>query len=348
VTEDLPGLPAAPLQRWLQTAIPAIAADADWTSEIISGGLSNITYRLRVAERTYILRRPPLGHALPRAHDVAREYRILSALWPTAVPVPEPLTLCTDLDVIGAPFYLMPEVTGVVLRDEAATRALTADGRAGVAEALIGGLADLHAVDPDAVGLGDYGRRAGYSARQIQTWAAQWERSRTRDLPDMDTLFGALAERLPPDRESTIVHGDYRLDNTIMDLADRPRLAAVLDWELSTLGDPLADLGLTLTYWHDRGDEERARIPVAAGVTALDGFPTGAELAQRYAERTGRNVDGLAFYTTLGAMKLAVILEGVHARHLAGQTVGDGYETAGIAVPVLVARGLRTLLGGNP
>jgi aminoglycoside phosphotransferase (APT) family kinase protein len=343
---DLPGLPAAAADAWLRRELPELAQDGPWQAEIISGGLSNITYRLRLAGGTVILRRPPLGHLLPRAHDVAREHRVLAALAGTPVPVPAPLALCTDPGVLGAPFYLTPEVAGEVLRTAEDTARLDPRTRGQLSESLIAALVALHAVDPDAVGLGDFGRRSGYSERQLRTWGAQWERSRTRALPDMETLLAALADRVPAEQTSGIVHGDYRFDNTIVRLDGPPRVAAVLDWELSTLGDPLADLGLTLTYWHDVGDALRAEVPVAAGVTAWPGFPSSAAVAQRYAELSGRDLGDLGFYRALGAMKLAVILEGVHARFLSGTTVSDGYERAGSAVPALVAQGLRLLRPG--
>jgi aminoglycoside phosphotransferase (APT) family kinase protein len=340
---DLVGLPAGPARGWLARNVPSADLSGPWAPEIIAGGLSNITYRLPLPSGTLILRRPPVGHLLPRAHDVGREYRVLAALAATSLPVPEPLGWCADPDVIGAPFYVMREVGGDVLRSRADTGRLTAAARGAVAGELASTLAALHAVDPAAVGLGDFGRPGRYCARQLATWGAQWDRSRTRDLPDMIRLLAALAKRAPDDSATSIVHGDYRLDNVIVGLDGGPRIRAVLDWELSTLGDPLADLGTTLAYWHDEGDRERALIPVAAGVTAWPGFPTAAEFAACYAAASGRTLRDLSFYLALGTMKIAVILEGVHARYLAGQAAGPGYDAVGAAVPVLVARGMRQL-----
>jgi aminoglycoside phosphotransferase (APT) family kinase protein len=340
---ELPGLPGDPMDAWFRAALPSRHLGAPWSGEVIAGGLSNITYRVRLAGGTVIVRRPPLGHVLPRAHDMRREHRVLSALAAAGYEVPAPLGLCTDTTVIGADFYVMPEVRGTVLRSSADSAALPKEQRADVAADLVRLLARLHQFDPGAIGLGDFGRRGGYSARQLHTWSAQWERSRTHELPDMDRLIAQLGEHLPEDTASVVVHGDYRLDNTIVDTTGPARIAAVLDWELSTIGDPIADLALMLTYWHDLGDDERATIPVAAGITALPGFPTGAQVAERYAGLTGSDLRTLPFHLALGAMKLAVILEGVHARFLGGQTVSRGYEAAGPAVPMLVARGLRLL-----
>ena len=341
-TVDLPGLPYRPVDRFLRTALPELAGDAPWTAEVLSGGLSNITYRLHLAGGTAILRRPPLGGVLPSAHDMQREYRVMSALASTAVPVPRTLAVCTDPDVLGYPFYVMSDVDGQVLRTATDTGALEPGTRRGLADQLVTVLADLHGVDVDAAGLSDYGRAQGYTERQIRRWGGQWEHSRTRELPDMDRLLGWLAGHVPARTEGTVVHGDYRLDNTIVDLTGpAPRIAAVVDWELSTLGDPLADLGLALTYWHDPGDDERARIPVAVGVTAHEGFPSGREFAEAYARRTGRDLTELPFYLALAAMKLSVVLEGVHARYVGGHTVSAGYEGVGDAVPALVARGLE-------
>ncbi|MFF5229678.1 phosphotransferase family protein [Dactylosporangium sp. NPDC000521] len=340
---ELPGLPSDRIGPWLREHLPE-RFTGDWDAELISGGLSNITYRIVPAGgEAVILRRPPLGEVLPSAHDMRREHRVLTALGGTAVPVPQTLALCTDEEVLGRPFYVMTEARGRVLRTAADTAELPPALRSELADRLITTLADLHAIEPAAVGLADYGRPDGYAARQLRRWGGQWEKSRTRDLPDMDRLLARLAERLPAQTGSALVHGDYRLDNTVVDLTGPARITAVLDWELCTLGDPLADLGVALSYWHDPGDDERGLIPVAAGVTAHEGFPRTHELAERYARLTGRDLTTLPFHLALASMKLAVILEGVHARFLGGKTVTAGYDDVGDAVPVLVARGLRRL-----
>jgi aminoglycoside phosphotransferase (APT) family kinase protein len=346
VAEDLRGLPATAAEKWLRSELPDLLGDGPWRADVISGGLSNITYRLSLPGGNVILRRPPLGHTLPRAHDMAREYRVITALRPTPVPVPETLALCEDPSVLGVTFYVMREVQGAVLRTTDDTEPLSLAQRGQLSDVLIDTLADLHAVDVDAAGLGDYGKRSAYTTRQIRTWGRQWEQSATRSLPDMERLLTRLSERAP-ERDSglAVVHGDFRIDNTVTTFGDdgTPRIAAVLDWELSTLGDPLADLATTLSYWHDPGDEERAKIPVSGGLTDKEGFPTAASLAERYAARTGRDLGDFAFYLALAGMKLAVICEGVHARYLGGQTVSEGYDRVGPAVPLLVSRALKAL-----
>ncbi|MGW0949466.1 phosphotransferase family protein [Streptomyces sp. NPDC002623] len=343
MSTDLPGLPAADIEKWLRETLPDLLDDGPWQAELISGGLSNITYRLRLPRATVILRRPPLGEVLPSAHDMRREYRVQTALAGTDVPVPRTLALCTDPDVLGCPFYVMAEVPGAVIRTAEDTAGLSPEARSALADGLVNALADLHSIDPASVGLADFGRPQGYCARQVSRWGEQWRRSHTRRLPDMDVLLRRLSDHVPESSDASIVHGDYRLDNTIVDLGGPPRIAGVLDWELSTLGDPLADLAMTLTYWHDRDDSDRALVPVAVGVTTQEGFPSSRQVAEKYATLTGRDLSLLPFYLAFSAMKLAVIFEGVHARYIGGQTVSDGYEGAGEAVPFLVSKGLQHL-----
>ncbi|WP_018788466.1 phosphotransferase family protein [Micromonospora sp. CNB394] len=309
------------------------------SARLIAGGKSNLTYLLRAGDREVVLRRPPLGHVLATAHDMAREHRVISALAPTGVPVPEPLLLCADESVIGAPFYLMAKVDGEVYRRREQTDALTAAQRRDLALAMMDTLATLHRVEPAEVGLADFGRPEGYLARQVRRWAGQLDRSRSRALPGIDELRDALAASVPEGANAgRIVHGDYRLDN-LLATVDPMTVRAVLDWEMATLGDPLADLGLLLTYWDVLGDGN----PVADGIGPRAGFPTGADLIERYAGRSDVDVGPLHWHVALGCFKLAVICEGIHYRHTLGQTLGEGFDRIGDLVAPLVAHGLRAV-----
>jgi aminoglycoside phosphotransferase (APT) family kinase protein len=302
------------------------------TATVISGGRSNLTYLVRGDGATVVVRRPPLGHVLPSAHDMAREYRVISALSAIGFPVPGPLLLCTDADVIGAPFYVMEYVDGVVLRGTSAGIGAGPARRCG--ETLLDLLARLHAVDHEAVGLDDFGRPEGYLERQVRRWHQQWERSQTRELPLLDEVTARLAKEIPASGRVGVVHGDYRLDNVMFDHA-LTRILAVMDWEMATIGDPLADVGLLVVY------TDLAQLAITPPVP--DGFPTGAELAARYAAATGIDVAHLDWYVAFGNYKLAVIGEGIHARYLQGKTVGEGFEAFGPAVPVLIERAAAML-----
>jgi aminoglycoside phosphotransferase (APT) family kinase protein len=310
---------------------------------LISGGRSNLTYRLDTGGGPLVLRRPPLGHVLPTAHDMSREYRVLTALAGTRIPVPAPLALCADTSVIGAPFYLMRYVDGIVLRTPADGEALTPAQAGELSCLLVDMLAAIHAVDVHAVGLDGFGRPDGYLARQLARWQRQWELSGSREIPGYDDLVRRLADGLPRSAEGTLVHGDFRLDNMLVRLQPEPAVAAVVDWEMSTLGDPLADLGLTLTYWRDPGEPDWLEADVGASVTSLPGFLRRAEVARRYAEVTGRDVSSIGYYMAFGCFKLAVVLEGIHARYLQKLTVGEGFEAEGPAVPRLIERAHQLL-----
>ena len=310
--------------------------------QLISGGRSNLTYRLDLDGGTIVLRRPPLGHVLPTAHDMSREYRVITALRDTAVPVPRPLASCPDADVVGAPFYLMQFVDGRVLRTAQDGAELSSDQAAELSNLMAETLAAIHGVDIAAVGLADFGRPEGYLARQLARWQRQRELSNTRELPGYAELVERLAKGMPASSDGTLVHGDFRLDNTLVRLSRPSRVAAVVDWEMSTLGDPLADLGLTLSYWAD-GAAGLPDVTVGATVTSLPGFWSRDEFAARYAELTGRDVSGIGYYIAFGYFKLAIVLEGIHARYLAHQTVGEGFEREGPAVLTLIERAHQML-----
>jgi aminoglycoside phosphotransferase (APT) family kinase protein len=310
------GIDAEKVTAWFVQHAPGVQPPLDF--ELITGGRSNLTFRVQdEAGQRWVLRRPPLGHVLATAHDMGREHRIQSALAPTDVPVPPVVGLCSDDDVNGAPFYVMEFVDGLILRGRAVGEELDVAARKHSGDQMASVLAGIHAVDVDAIGLGDLGRKEAYLERQLKRWHRQWEQSKTRELPIVDEVHAALAARAPEQGPATIVHGDYRLDNCLV--GHDGSIRAVLDWELCTLGDPLADLGLLLVYWTDPADESAA---LGDSATTLDGFPSRAELTAAYAAASGRDVAGIDYYVAFGYWKLACILEGVLARYRAG-VMGD-------------------------
>lgn len=326
------GIDLERLRSYFATQVPG-AADRPLTATLIAGGRSNLTYSITDGERRWVLRRPPLGHVLPTAHDMAREYRVMAALGPTDVPVPETLALCEDTSVNDAPFYVMEQVDGIVYRDPTALATISLDDARRCSEELVDVLVRIHAVDYAAVGLDDFGRPDGFLERQVRRWGEQWERSKTRELPQVDELARRLRNALPTSGPATIVHGDYRLDNTMMALDDPGRIVAVLDWEMSTLGDPLADVGLFLLYW---GRADTPVIATGAAVGGRPGFLTRDEVVEEYARRSGRDVESLDWYEAFASYKLAIIVEGINARFQMGKTVGEGFEAMGQMVSGLV------------
>ena len=314
------------------------ADDRPLSAELIAGGRSNLTYGITDGVHEWVLRRPPLGHVLPTAHDMVREYRVITALGDTDVPVPRTYALCEDDDVNGAPFYVMERVHGRILRDGEDLAALTPDEAAACSRELVDVLARIHSVDYEAVGLGDFGHPDGFMERQLRRWGQQWERSKADDLPAIDDLAQRLRRALPESGPPTIVHGDYRLDNTMLADDDAGRIAAVLDWEMSTLGDPLADVGLFLLYW---GQSEAQIIATGQAIDEQAGFASRNEIVELYAKESGRPVDNLDFYVVFAFYKLAIIVEGIAARYRMGKTLGEGFEHMGQMVKSLVDEALE-------
>ncbi len=328
MAEDIKGVDVANVTAWFEANIPG--ATGPLAFDLIAGGHSNLTYGVTDASgHHYVLRRPPLGHVLATAHDMSREHKIISALGPTDVPVAPALGLCTDESVNGAPFYVMDFVDGRVLRDSAAAAGLTVEARRNAGVSIADTLAGIHAIDPAAVGLGDLGKTEGYIARQLKRWYSQFQQSQTRPLPNVDQVHDALAARIPEQGPAAIVHGDYRLDNCMTD--DDGNVIAVLDWEICTLGDPLADVGLLMVYWTEADDSHSMLLTAP---TAAEGFLSRKEVLDRYADASGRDLSEIDFYIAFGYWKLACIVEGVYARYVGGAMGSDASGFEGFAVQV--------------
>jgi len=337
VSAVVEGIDLPALERHFAEHVPGFTGRL--SGRLMSGGRSNLTYQLTDGTSRWVLRRPPLGGLTPSAHDMLREYRVVAALAGSGVPVAGAVTHGDADGPLGVPFAVVAYVEGSVVRTEEQLHALPQAGIDRAAYALVDVLARLHAVDPAAVGLGDFGRPVGYLGRQVRRWYDQWQRVRTRELPDADTLHARLAAATPVESGASIVHGDYRIDNVILAPDDPGTIRAVVDWEMATLGDPLADLALHLAY------RDPSFAPTLGGSAASTSprLPDGDALAARYTDVTGRDLGNLDFYLGLAYFKVAVIAEGIHARFRAGMTRGGGFERAGEATAPLIAAGLRAV-----
>jgi aminoglycoside phosphotransferase (APT) family kinase protein len=333
----LPGVDLNALTRWLDSVRPGLR-QGELDGSVISGGKSNLTYRITDGVQTWALRRPPLAHVLPTAHDMVREYRVINALAATAVPVAEAVALCEDPVVLGAQFYLMSYVEGIVLDHPKDIDGLDPATARRSCEQLIDALVELHAIDPVAVGLGDFGRPAGFLARQLRRWHGQWQASETQPRAELAELVEQLGATMPEQSPSSIVHGDYRLTN-VMFRPDLSGIAAVVDWEMATRGDPLTDVGLLVVYQTLSGEDDF----VMPRMSPQDGFLTPEELVARYDAGSERDLTHLDWYIGFGYFKLAVVAEGIHNRFVQGKTVGEGFAHFGPAVPGLLQAGLQSL-----
>ena len=310
------GINEQSVAQWLLGNIDGV--EAPFSYDLIAGGHSNLTYGVTDSNgRKLVLRRPPLGHVLESAHDMGREHKIISALYGTGVPVAETFGLCSDPDVNEAPFYIMGFVEGPVLHDSEQAKKLSDGERRTVSEDVVDVLANLHELDPDKVGLGDLGRKEAYLERQRNRWSKQWQASKTHEVPAMEETMRLLSQNMPDQVGATVVHGDYRLGNMIVASG---QLAAVLDWELCTLGDPLADVGYLLNSWTQPGEHEVDVIP-----TSIGGFATREEICDRYVERTGRDLSEINYYRAFSHWRLAAIGQGVYKRYLMG-AMGEGRD----------------------
>ncbi len=336
-----PGLPLRPLEEHLRSALPGLL-HGPLSATLVAGGRSNLTYVLTDGQDRWVLRRPPLGHVLETAHDMGREHRLLAALSPTDVPVPRPLLLAGP-EVVGAPFYVMEFADGDVLRDRDQLERLDAPAATALSDELVDVLVRLHRLDPEQVGLSDLGRPANYLERQLRRWARQLEASHSRDLPELTRLAERLGQNLPVSQGAAIVHGDYRLDNVVVDPAGH--VVAVLDWEMATLGDPLADVASTVVWWDGMSGLDS---PVAAVPADVPGYPGSKHLLASYGGQSGLDLDPLPWYLGFAFFKLAAIFEGIHFRSRQGLTVGEGFERLGELVPPLVERGHAALSGTRP
>ncbi|MFG2442945.1 phosphotransferase family protein [Nocardia fluminea] len=335
----LPGMDIAALEQFLRGQ--GVEVRGELRVELISGGRSNLTFSAADDVSRWVVRRPPVAGLTPSAHDMAREYTVTSALQASAVPVARTVAFDAAGSALGAPMTVVEFVDGTVFRDQDDLSALTDEQVTASVGALVRVLADLHAVDPVAVGLESFGRPTGFVTRQVKLWASQWERVKTRELPDVATLHAALAAAIPPERSASIVHGDFRIDNTILDSADPETVRAVVDWELSTLGDPLTDVALMCVY---RSPIFDVILGTSAAWTSPR-LPSADALAQAYATASGRELDNWGFYLALANFKLGIIGEGITHRAHQGSDTGSAADRAADATPEFMAAGLRALRG---
>lgn len=326
-------LDTAALEAYLKEHIPDVAGPL--VVEQFPSGYSNLTYWLRMGDQELVLRRPPFGANIKTAHDMGREYRILSHLVEVYPKVPRPLAYCEAASVLGAPFYVMERVKGVILRATPPTGlVLSPDVMRRLSESFVDNLVELHAVDYEAARLGDLGRPEGYVGRQVKGWAERYKNARTDDIPEVERAAGWLAEHMPPEAGAALIHNDYKYDNLVLDPEDLSHILAVLDWEMATIGDPLMDLGTTLGYWIDPDDPDELQA-LQLGLTTLPGNLNRLQLVERYAEKSGRDVSHLLFYYVYALFKIAVIGQQIYARYQRGFTTDERFANLIAFVRVL-------------
>ena len=334
------------LEPWLREHLPA--TEGPLTLQQFGGGHANLTYLLRFGDTEYVLRRPPLGPIAPTAHDMRREHRVLMRLGAAFPLAPTSYALCTDPGVLGVDFHVLERRRGIVIREELPEQLENQPGlNRRIGEMIVDVLADLHQVDPATVGLDDLGRPEGFVRRQLDGWGRRWHAAKDRELPDVDRMLRWLDAALPPPQVTALLHNDYKLDNLMLDTADPATPIAVLDWDMTTRGDPLVDLGYLLNFWNEAGDDPRwhhvSRMP-----TRHDGFPTRADVVERYARRTGLDLEAVVWYHVFGVFKLVVIVQQIYIRFLRGQTRDQRFAGYGERVRDLARKGIALMSAGLP
>ena len=348
MTTDLTGLiDIDNLTCYLRDNVPGPDADAPLEISKHEAGYSNETFYITRGSQRWVMRRPPRGELLPTAHDVLREYRVLSGLWGTAARIPRPVVGCDDPAVIGAPFYLMERVDGIVIREELPAVFEPAEERRRVGEEMIDALVELHSVDWHTPGLEGLGRPGGYLERQLRRWSGQLDLTlpRTRPLAGMAEVTDWLKANVPEQAETTVVQGDYKPDNVCFAASAPARLLAIFDWEMATLGDPLTDLGWLMAYWGDTGEPPDQMVPSNNTVTMMPGFLTREEMVARYEERSGRSMGHFPFYHTLALWKLTIIIEGLYMHYLEGTAANARAAEFEWRVPRMIERMHRSMAG---
>ena len=331
----------------LREVLRPVLDATDLQVEQFPGGHSNLTYLLRAGKQNYVLRRAPMGPVAPKAHDMVREFHLLEKIHPVFAVAPRPVFLCEDSAVLGVPFFLMERRTGVIIRTKMPPEfASMPDAPRLASEALVNTLARLHAVDVETSDLMALGKPEGFNRRQVEGWAARWQRAETHPNAESEQVTGWLLANIPPESAHTIVHNDFKLDNLMLSASDPGEVVALLDWEMTAIGDPLVDLGLTLAYWTQRGFPAHLRTPIGEP-GAAQGFYTRQQILERYASQTGRDLANLRWYEVLGVFKLAVILQQIYARYHAGQTNDPRFATLGEQAQALIAEAGRQLGEGQ-
>lgn len=339
------GLPVDRLSTWIRARLPNQGQDLAIAQ--FPQGHSNLTYQVSVGGAEYVLRRPPFGNTVKTAHDMSREFRVLTALAPVFRPAPAPVLYCDDETVLGAPFYLMERRSGIVLRRKAPhLPALTPSVAERLCASFLDTLVELHAVDYRAIGLEGLGRPEGYVARQVSGWRERYEAAKTEVIPDLEAVGSWLAGQVPAERSATVVHNDFKFDNLLLNPADPGQVVAVLDWEMATIGDPLLDLGVALAYWIEAKDPTDLRS-VAMGPTDAPGMWSRRRIAEQYAERSGRPVKDIGYGYGFGLFKVAVIVQQIYARYVRGHTRDPRFAGMSQVVAILARQAARAAERGT-